>query len=105
MHKGDWSLKDAMEYCVENAPYGDLLDDSAQLWSELRTTLRSVSWHMQMVVGKVQFMKLFRDRAQQLGDEFNLRQFMDEFFAAGMIPMSLTRWEMTGYDDEIKKLW
>ncbi len=105
MHKGDWSLKDAMEYCVENAPYGDLLDDSSQLWSELRTTLRSVSWHMQMVVGKVQFMKLFRDRAQQLGDEFNLRQFMDEFFAAGMIPMSLTRWEMTGYDDEIKKLW
>jgi uncharacterized protein (DUF885 family) len=60
---------------------------------------------MGMVVGKVQFMKLFRDRAKQLGDEFNLRQFMDEFLAAGMIPISLIRWEMTGYDDEIKELW
>jgi uncharacterized protein (DUF885 family) len=105
MHSRDWSLTDAMEYCVANAPRGDLLDDSYELWRELRTTLRSVSWHMQMVVGKVQFMKLFRDRAQQLGDKFNLRQFLDEFLAAGMIPMSLTRWEMTGYDDEIKKLW
>jgi uncharacterized protein (DUF885 family) len=60
---------------------------------------------MGMVAGKVQFMKLFRDRAKQLGDEFNLRQFMDEYLAAGMIPMSLIRWEMTGYDDEIKELW
>jgi len=23
----------------------------------------------------------------------------------GTIPFSLVRWEMTGYDDEIKKLW
>jgi hypothetical protein len=29
---------------------------------------------------------------------------MDEFLAAGMIPMSLIRWEMTGFEDEIKKL-
>ena len=58
-----------------------------------------------MVTGKVHFMKLFRDRAQQLGDDFNLKEFMDEFLAAGQIPMALTRWEMTGYDDEIKKLW
>jgi uncharacterized protein (DUF885 family) len=46
-----------------------------------------------------------RHRPQQLGDEFNLKEFMDEFLEAGMIPMSLTRWEMTGYDDEIRKLW
>ncbi len=50
-------------------------------------------------------MNLMRDRAKQLGEKFNMRQFMDEFLAAGMIPMSLIRWEMTGYDDEIKKLW
>jgi uncharacterized protein (DUF885 family) len=50
-------------------------------------------------------MKLIRDRAKQLGDAFNLRQFMDEYLAAGMIPMSLIRWEMTGMEDEIKELW
>ena len=63
-------------------------------------------WHTAgSVVGTAQFMKLFSDRAMQLGDDFNLKEFIDEFLAAGMIPMSLIRWEMTGYDDEIKKLW
>jgi uncharacterized protein (DUF885 family) len=70
----------------------------------MQTTLRAVGWHMGMVVGKAQFMKLIRDRAKQLGNDFSLRRFLDEFFAAGMIPMSLIRWEMTGNDDEIREL-
>jgi uncharacterized protein (DUF885 family) len=49
-------------------------------------------------------MKLFRDRAKQLGDEFKLNQFLDDFLATGFIPISLVRWEMTGLDDEIKEL-
>ena len=68
-------------------------------------TLRGVGHHMLMVVGKAQFMKLFRDRANRLGDDFVLKTFMDEFYASGFIPVSLIRWEMTGYDDEMKKLW
>jgi uncharacterized protein (DUF885 family) len=59
---------------------------------------------MGMVLGKIQIMKLFRDRAKQLGDEFKLNQFLDEFLATGFIPISLVRWEMTGLDDEIKEL-
>ena len=105
MHNGDWSLTEAMEYAVANAPHGELLDDSPHLWNEMQTTLLHVGWHSQMVVGKVHFMKLFRDRAQQLGDDFSVKEFMDEFYAAGVIPVSLIRWEMTGRDDEIKKLW
>lgn len=105
MHSHDYTLEEAMAFAVKCAPHGELLEDSPHLHYEMQTTLRYVGWHMGMVVGKVQFMKLFRDRAKQLGDEFNLRQFMDEFLAAGMIPMSLIRWEMTGYDDEIKELW
>jgi len=105
MHSGDWSLTDAMEFAVANAPHGELLDDSPHLWHEMHTTLLQTGWHSQMVVGKVHFMKLFRDRAQQLGDKFVLRDFMDEFYTAGIIPTSLIRWEMTGYEDEIKELW
>ena len=70
----------------------------------MRTTLRIPGWHMGMVLGKIQIMKLFRDRAKQLGDEFKLNQFLDEFLATGFIPISLVRWEMTGLDDEIKEL-
>ena len=105
MHSHESTLEEAMAFAVKCAPHGELLKDSPHLKYEMQTTLRYVGWHMGMVVGKVQFMKLFRDRAKQLGDKFNLRQFMDEFLAAGMIPMSLLRWEMTGFEDEIKKLW
>jgi hypothetical protein len=37
-----------------------------------------------------------------LGDKFNLQQFMDEFLAAEMILMSLIRWEMIGFEGEMK---
>ncbi|WP_299535454.1 DUF885 family protein [Ulvibacterium sp.] len=104
MHSQDWTLEDAVNYCVANAPHGELLKDSHHLWYELATTLRGTGHHMIMVVGKVQFMKLIRDRANQLGDDFNLKIFMDEFLESGLIPFALTRWEMTGYDDEMKKL-
>ena len=49
-------------------------------------------------------MNLFRDRAKQLGSDFNLQQFLDQFISTGFIPISLIRWEMTGLNDEIKLL-
>ena len=105
MHSGDWSLEEATQFCIDNAPHGELLEGSHHLWFELDTTLRGVGHHMLMVLGKVQFMKLMRDRANQLGDDFVLREFLDEVYAAGQIPWSLIRWEMTGYDDEVSRLW
>ena len=63
---------------------------------EMQTTLRHPGWHTGMVAGKLQFMRLLSDRSAQLGEDFNLRDFMDEFYAAGMIPISLIQWEMTG---------
>ena len=105
MHSGDWSLQEAKQFCIDNAPHGELLEGSHHLWFELDTTLRGVGHHMLMVLGKVQFMKLMRDRANQLGDDFILRDFLDEVYASGQIPWSLIRWEMTGYDDEVRQLW
>jgi len=104
MHSGDWSYDDAYAFCVANAPHGELLDGSHHLWFELDTTLRGVGHHMLMIVGKTQFMKLFRDRASQLGDDFVLKDFMDGVLGSGGIPWSLIRWEMTGLDDEIRAL-
>ena len=105
MHSGDWTLPEAMAYAVANAPRGDLLANSPHLWHEMWTTFVGVGHHMLMVVGKVHFMKLFRDRANQLGADFSVQQFMYECHASGMIPMSLTRWKLTGYEDEVDKLW
>ena len=105
MHSGEWNLAEATAFCIDNAPHGELLEGSHHLWFELDTTLRGVGHHMLMVIGKVQFMKLMRDRANQLGDDFNLKDFMDDVYASGQIPWSLIRWELTGYEDEVQQLW
>jgi hypothetical protein len=33
--------------------------------------------------------------------EFVLKDFIDEFLSAGIMPMPLIRWEMTGNSDDI----
>ena len=39
------------------------------------------------------------------GDDFELQVFMDKFFESGRLPIALIRWEMTGYTDEVSRLW
>ena len=56
-------------------------------------------------MGKLQIDELMMDRALQPGDKFNLKEFHDEFLVAGTIAISLIRWEMTGYDDEVKEMF
>ncbi len=55
-------------------------------------------------MGKLEIEKLLAERARQLGDDFTLKGFMDEFTAAGVIPVSLVRWELTGQADEINRM-
>jgi uncharacterized protein (DUF885 family) len=47
---------------------------------------------------------LMMERKAQLGDQFTMRGFFAEVNAAGMIPVSLLRWQLTGHDDEIREL-
>jgi hypothetical protein len=70
----------------------------------MRIYLHQPFYGASYVIGKVQIDRLMADRACQLGDEFRLKEFMDEFIGAGLIPMSLIRWQMTGLDDEMKRM-
>jgi uncharacterized protein (DUF885 family) len=81
-----------------------MLPEGYEVWYEMETTLRFPGWHMGMVFGKFQLFSLLADRQKQLGDDFNIKEFMDEFFASGMIPISLIRLEMTGHTNEIEWL-
>ena len=36
-----------------------------------------------------------------LGHDFDLKKFHDDFLAAGVIPISRIRWEMTGKSDQV----
>jgi hypothetical protein len=41
---------------------------------------------------------------RQLGDQFSMQRVMDEINAAGMIPVSLIYWELTGDDRMMREL-
>jgi hypothetical protein len=74
-------------------------------WDHKKDAVQAPGYELAYGTGFVQHFKLLGDRAQQLGKDFNMREFLDEFFAAGMVPYALIRWEMTGLTDEIEKLW
>ena len=43
--------------------------DERMVWYEMQSNLRFPGFHTGVVVGKAQFMNLFRERAMQLGDD------------------------------------
>ena len=67
----------------------DLLGFEQQLY------LRQPGYGTSYVTGKHLIDELIKERAQQLGDRFTLRSFLEEFNAAGLIPVSLIRRELT----------
>jgi hypothetical protein len=105
MHSNEWTLKDALKAAVDLTPYGWLLPDGETVSMDLRIYLTQPGYGTSYVVGKVQIDRLLADRAMQTGDTFTLGKSTDEFLGCGMVPVSLIRWEMTGLDDEIRKLW
>jgi len=104
MHSREWRLKEAIDYSVAGTPRGWLKADGDTIIGDLGLYLRQPGYGTSYVVGKIQFERLIADRAMQIGDGFNLKEFLDGYFALGMIPASLIRWEMTGLDDEIVSL-
>jgi len=101
MHTNEFTVQQAVDFMVDNTPFMD--QDVARVDAEiyLKTPGSGIAYQM----GKLQIEELLMDRALQLGEEFDLKAFHDEFLAAGWIPISLIRWEMTGYDDEVRDLF
>ena len=58
--------------------------------------LQQPAYGTSYLIGKIEIEQLIAARRRQLGDGFTMKKFMDEFNAAGLIPASLLRWELTG---------
>ncbi len=102
MHANEINLAEARRLCAEIMPRGWTQEDERMVWFEMQSNLRNPGgFHSNVVTGKAYFMKLFREQAAELGDDFVLKDFIDEFLSSGIIPMSLIRWEMTGNNDDI----
>jgi hypothetical protein len=92
IQSGEFSMQQAIEFMVKNVPF---MDPNLARY-DLEVYFRQPGYGMNYVAGKEQIEHLLAARAQQLGDKFDLGRFHDQFLAAGMIPVTLTEWEMTG---------
>lgn len=102
MHANEITLEEARKLCAEIMPRGWTREHENMVWFEMQSNLRNAGgFHSNVVTGKAYFMKLFRERAQELGDDFVIKDFVDEFLSKGLIPMSLIRWEMTGDSSDV----
>ena len=104
MHSNEFSLQEAIDYVAECAPNGWNIPNGPHAWYEMQTNLRYVGWHMGMVIGKLAMNQIIAEKIRQQGNDFSYKGFFKEYFAAGIIPMALIRWQLSGNEDEIKFL-
>lgn len=98
MHANQFSIEEAIRFAHERTPYGWLKLDGDLVWGEQGLYLQQPGYGTSYLTGKAMIEALLGERARQLGEGFSLKRFMDELNAAGLIPVSMIRWEMTGQD-------
>jgi len=103
LHNNEFTMDQALQHCVQWCPRGWECKTDMDTWYDLEVSMLQPGHATIYITGKNELERLMAERAMQLGDAFNLRQFMDTLFASGMIPISLARWEITGFDDEIRE--
>ena len=91
-----FDLQQAKAFQVEWTPRGWMRPDLDLLGFEQQLYLRQPGYGTSYVTGKYLLDELIKDRSHQLGDAFTLRGFFDEYIAAGMMPVSLIHWQLTG---------
>lgn len=102
MQRNEMSVAQTMAFWKEWTPYLD--DDVARVDAGIYIR-RPPGYGMTYTIGAMQLQKLLVDRKRQLGDKFSIRDYHDYLMNTGRLPVSLLRYDLTGYDDEIKKLW
>ncbi len=90
------TLEQAAAFACANTPRGWLGMDGQLVRSEQHLYLQQPGYGTSYLIGKMEIDELLAERKRQLGDRFRMKQFMDDFNAVGLIPVSLMRWEMTG---------
>ena len=97
-------IAQAKAFQVEWTPRGWMRPDLDLLGFEQQLYLRQPGYGSSYITGKVQLEDLMRERAHQLGKDFTLKAWFDEIYTAGIIPVSMIRWQLTGKGEEIRAL-
>ena len=96
VQSNEWTVEQAVRFAAEKTPRGWFRPDGELVWFEQHLYLRQPGYGTSYLTGKALIDDLLAERARQQGAAFTLGGFLDPFFAAGMVPVSLIRWEMTG---------
>jgi len=102
-HGNEWTHQEAVEFAAKWVPRGWLPADGATINWEEHFYLTQPGYGISYVMGKIEIEQLLAERAIQLGDDFSIKRFMDEFAAVGVIPVSMVRWELTGHAPESRR--
>lgn len=103
MHAQLWTYAEALQSLTSRTPYWMGPDDAIARF-DLELYLRQPGYGIGYYMGKVELEKLFAEIAAERGRDFDLKAFHDELLAVGRMPLSLIRWELTGRDDEVRKM-
>ncbi|HKU15674.1 MAG TPA: DUF885 family protein [Steroidobacteraceae bacterium] len=95
-HANEFTMKQAADFHVQWTPRGWMRPDLDLLGFEQQLYLRQPGYGTSYITGKYLLEQLLAERSQQLGDAFTLSRYFTELNAAGLIPVSMIRWEMTG---------
>jgi len=102
-HANDLTMAEAGDIHVNWTPRGWMRRDPL-LGFEQHLYLRQPGYGASYITGGRLMEEVIAERARQLGDQFSMRRFFDEVDAAGMIPVSLIYWELTGDDRMVREL-
>jgi peptidyl-dipeptidase Dcp len=106
-HANEMTMEEAGRVHMEWTPRGWMKTERDLLIFEQHLYLRQPGYGTSYVTGKYLLERTLADYAKQReerGEPFSLRQFFDALNATDSIPIALSRWEMTGLDDEIEYL-
>jgi hypothetical protein len=105
MHSNELTLEQAAQFASANTPRGWLRLNANTVRGEQHLYLQQPTYGTSYVIGKIEVERLMSDRAHELGDRFSMREFMDGFDAAGLIPVMLVRWDVLGrVDDPVRRV-
>ncbi|MHB9881172.1 DUF885 family protein [Pacificimonas sp. ICDLI1SI03] len=102
MQRNEMTVDQTMQFWKEWTPYLD--DDVARVDAGIYIR-RPPGYGMTYTIGAMQLQKLLVDRKRQLGEDFSIKGYHDYLMNTGRLPVSLLRYDLTGYDDEIREMW
>ncbi|HMB91864.1 MAG TPA: DUF885 family protein [Rhodothermales bacterium] len=95
-HGLEMTFDEATQFASKWTPWGLLPADGGTIQHEEQFYLQQPAYGTSYVIGKLEIEKLIAEYARQREGRFELRAFMDDFNRAGVIPVSLIYWELTG---------